>query len=231
MTDQLDPRPEKLPQRVWESIQRDELPPRDDRGRMRYVMNNLVLHLHPSKVARPTLKFTFWGLYGGISAATPAGVSFANFITPLVVNDQNTGDVNLGGTVSPTGAPAIGGSPVVLPSLGLELDIGNSVQFTPLLGGESIDITDREVKGSIRVDQTAAQEVSRFADVLAATLSSVSLIHGTAAGNKVLVHSPSAQFINPAMDELNKRRLQKYDLRLVPSPSGSGNDELRLVFY
>lgn len=65
MTDEFDPRPEDLKQRVWESIQRDELPPRDDRGRMRVVMNNLVLHLHPSKVAKPTLKFTYtWGLGG-----------------------------------------------------------------------------------------------------------------------------------------------------------------------
>ena len=65
MTNPLDPRPEDVKQRLWESIQRDELPPRDDRGRMRVVMNNLVLHLHPSKVARPTLKFTYtWGLGG-----------------------------------------------------------------------------------------------------------------------------------------------------------------------
>ncbi len=65
MTDNLDPRPEDLKQRVWESIQRDELPPQDDRGRMRVVMNNLILHLHPSKVAKTTLKFTYtWGLGG-----------------------------------------------------------------------------------------------------------------------------------------------------------------------
>jgi quinol-cytochrome oxidoreductase complex cytochrome b subunit len=65
MTHEHDPRPEDLKQRVWESIQRDELPPQDDRGRMRLVMNNLVLHLHPSKVAKPTLKFTYtWGLGG-----------------------------------------------------------------------------------------------------------------------------------------------------------------------
>ena len=33
MNNELDPRPEDLKQRVWESIQRDELPPSDDRGR------------------------------------------------------------------------------------------------------------------------------------------------------------------------------------------------------
>ena len=58
-------RPESLPKRVVGSVQRDELPLQDDRSRMRYVMNNLVLHLHPSKVARPALKFTYtWGLGG-----------------------------------------------------------------------------------------------------------------------------------------------------------------------
>jgi len=36
---------------------------RDDRSRMRQVMNNLILHLHPTKVPKPTLRFTYtWGL-------------------------------------------------------------------------------------------------------------------------------------------------------------------------
>jgi quinol-cytochrome oxidoreductase complex cytochrome b subunit len=60
-----DPRPESLSQRVIDSVQRDDLPLKDDRARLRYVMNSLVLHLHPPKVAKPTLKFTYtWGLGG-----------------------------------------------------------------------------------------------------------------------------------------------------------------------
>ncbi len=63
----LDPRPDPLPQRVVDSINRDEFPLKDDRSRMRYVMNNLILHIHPSKVAQPSLRFTYtWGL-GGLS--------------------------------------------------------------------------------------------------------------------------------------------------------------------
>lgn len=65
MNETFDPRPESLPQRVKDSVQRDEFPLRDDRSRLRFVMNNLILHIHPSKVARPTLKFTYtWGLGG-----------------------------------------------------------------------------------------------------------------------------------------------------------------------
>lgn len=41
--------------------------PRDDRSRMRLVVDSLVLHLHPAKVPARTLKWTYtWGL-GGLS--------------------------------------------------------------------------------------------------------------------------------------------------------------------
>ena len=59
----IDPRPEQLPQRVAESINRDDLPLIDDRSRLRYLMNNLILHIHPSKVNKASLKFTYtWKL-------------------------------------------------------------------------------------------------------------------------------------------------------------------------
>lgn len=42
--------------------------PEDDRGRMRMVVDSLVLHLHPTKVPVRTLRWTYtWGL-GGLSA-------------------------------------------------------------------------------------------------------------------------------------------------------------------
>lgn len=63
----IDPRPDPIPQRIADSINRDDLPLTDERSRLRYVMNNLILHIHPAKVAKPTLKFTYtWGL-GGLS--------------------------------------------------------------------------------------------------------------------------------------------------------------------
>jgi len=42
--------------------------PNDDRGRMRMVLDNLVLHLHPARVPESTLRLSYtWGL-GGLSA-------------------------------------------------------------------------------------------------------------------------------------------------------------------
>ena len=45
-------------------------PETDDRSRMRAVANNLILHLHPTKVPAPALRWSYtWGL-GGLSALT-----------------------------------------------------------------------------------------------------------------------------------------------------------------
>ena len=55
-----------LPARVRDSIQRDPLPPTDDRSRMRVVTNSLILHLHPTRVSRPALKLTYTFGLGGL---------------------------------------------------------------------------------------------------------------------------------------------------------------------
>lgn len=55
-----------LVKRVVQSIQREPVPPEDDRGRMRVVMNNLVLHIHPTKTPKASLKFTYTFGLGGL---------------------------------------------------------------------------------------------------------------------------------------------------------------------
>ena len=64
---QTNPQTETMIGRIWETLGPGELPS-DDRGRMRLVVDNLVLHLHPTKVPVSTLRWTYtWGL-GGLSA-------------------------------------------------------------------------------------------------------------------------------------------------------------------
>jgi hypothetical protein len=177
---------------------------------------------------KPVLQFTFRGLYTALTAVALPTVDYSAFETPEVPTDANTLDLVLGGTLPGTGAPVITGGTAV-PSLGLDIDIGNEVVFTPMIGGETVDIVDRAGSGKLMLDLTPAQQVTRMDAVLATTLSSVGLSHGTVVGSKVLIFAPSVQFANPTNGELNKRRLLEYDLRLVPPPAGSGNDEFRLV--
>lgn len=167
----------------------------------------------------PALKFRFLGVNGGITAVSVASTTLTAWKTPLVVTDTNTGDVTFGGTYS---AGAVSGG-TAYTSKGLQLNLGNAVQFTALLGGESIDITGREVIGSIELDLTAAQEVTFMATVLANSVQSLSLIHGSSTGYIVGIAMAAVQLINPKKTEINGRRLIGYDLRSVPS---AGNDDL-----
>ena len=168
---------------------------------------------------RPTLQFSFLGIDGGVAAAANPATTLTAWRTPLVITNPNTGDVKFGGAH----ASGIITGGVSYTSQGLELDTGNSVQYTPLLGGDFIDITARSVTGSLALDLTAAQEVTFMASVKANTLQAISLEHGTVAGAIVGVHLSAAQLLNPKKSEANGRRLIGYDLRSVPV---AGNDDI-----
>jgi hypothetical protein len=170
---------------------------------------------------RPLLKFKFVGIDGGISAVANPSLTLTAWIKPLVITDPNTGDVTLGCTYS---AGALSGG-TTYPSRGLEITGGIDAKHIPLLGGESVDITNREISGKVTFDLTAAQEVTFMGTVKANTTQSVGIQHGTTGGNIVILHAPAMQLINPTKEDVDGRRMIGYDLRLVPS---SGNDELRI---
>lgn len=174
---------------------------------------------------RPTLQFDFVGIDGGISAVSNPATTLSAWKTPPTMAKANVVDITLGATYA-TGA-LTGGT--VYPSTGLSLDLGNAVAYVPLLSTERVDISNREVTGSVQLDLTAAQEVTFMGTVKANTTQSLALTIGTSAGNKIIIHAPAVQLINPSKQEVNGSRLIGYDLRLVPSPGGSGNDELRIV--
>ena len=185
------------------------------------AMGTFVLKVNVGE--RPVLSFSFTGKYGGITAASVVDVTLTGFKTPKVVTDTNTLDLVFGAAYA---AGALTGG-TAQTSTGLEVDIGNTVTFTPLVGLEAVDITARAAKIKTKFDQTAANEVAFMADVLANTTRAVSMQHGTVAGNIALIHAPAVQFINPTKEDLNGRRLIGYEGRLVPS---AGNDELVLAF-
>lgn len=173
----------------------------------------------------PMFTFRFMGIDGGESVQTNPTVTLTNWRVPQVLTDAFTQDLVSGGTVSPTGAPSItGGSAIV--SNGIELSSGNEVSFTPLIGLETIDVTAREVTGNTSLDETATQEVARMALVRANNLAALSLLHGTVAGDKLLVHLASAQFSEMGYEDVNGKLMQRYSVRGVPV---NGNDEVRIV--
>lgn len=175
---------------------------------------------------RPVMSFKFLGLDGGITAAAPSALTLSGFKTPLVVSEANTGDVTFGATYTAATPTLTGGTGY--PSKGLEIELGNSVNHVPLLGGETVDVSNRDASGKVQLDLTAAQEVTFMSNVKANTLQSVGLMHGTTAGYKVMLFMPAVQLINPSKQDVSGKLMVGYDLRVVPS---AGNDELKLVVH
>ncbi len=171
---------------------------------------------------RPVLRFEWTGLDGGVSATPNVSPTLTPWKKPVAMTKANVVDITLGATYA---AGALTGG-TVHNSTGLELNFGNVVNFTPMLGTETVDITDRESTASIELELDAAQEVALMATVKANTTQSLGLTIGTAAGNKIIVFAPAAQLTNPRKSELNGKRLVGFDLRLVPV---NGNDEWLIV--
>lgn len=175
---------------------------------------------------RPVAKFRFLGLDGGISATAPSALTLTAWKTPSVVTEANTGDVTFGCTYTAATPTLTGGTGY--PSRGLEWSLGNNLVFTPLLGGETVDVTQREISGKVALDLTAAQEVTFMTTVKANTTQAMGLMHGTVAGFKILVFFPVVQIINPQKIDVDGRLLIGFDFRALPS---TGNDEFKLVAH
>ena len=171
---------------------------------------------------RPTLKFSFVGIDGGsVAAATPAN-DLTAWQLPEVVNNINTGKLTLGAAYA---AGAITGGTEYC-SRGLSLDMANDAKYIAMLGCASVDITDRKPTGKFSIEVTGAQEVAMRAAINASTPTAVSLLHGSGAGKRVLIHVPRAVRLNPKYDEYEGTLLLSNDFNAEPV---AGNDEVRIV--
>jgi hypothetical protein len=175
---------------------------------------------------RPMLSFTMTGISGTETANTPGTLTLTGWRAPLVVSDPNTADLTLGATYTAATPTLTGGTGYK--SRGISIDAGNAVGFVAMLGGESVEIANRETTATISLDLTAANEVTFMSTVRANTLQSIGLMHGTASGGRVMFFAPAAQLANPKYSDQNGIVMVDFDVRLLPS---AGNDELKIVVH
>jgi hypothetical protein len=184
-------------------------------------MGNVEIMLNEG--GAPMLRFSFVGLDGGRTATADPSVTLTAFRAPQVVSDVNTGDINLGCTYS-AGALSSG---TVYPSRGLSINLNNTVSRKALLGGQAVQISNRDVQGQMQLDLTAAQEVSFLTDINSNTNTTLGFSHQTGAGVGILLHAPQAQRVDPNDQEYEGDVHMGLNLRFTPTTAG--NDELRLV--
>lgn len=167
----------------------------------------------------PVLKFSFTGLDGGIAALANPTTTLTAWKTPAVITNPNTQTVKFGAAYA--AGVVTGGTGRT--SKGLDITLGNTVAYTPLLGSDGVDITQRAVTGSIELDLDAATEVTFMGQVKSNAVQAVSLEHLATAGQIVGIYMAGVQLISPKKADINGRRLIGFDMRSVPV---SGNDDL-----
>jgi hypothetical protein len=190
--------------------------------RVKDARGTATLSIAPGSKA--SLKFKFVGIEQADpeALANPSGVVMTAWKAPLPVAADNTGHILIGGTYA--AGVVTGGT--ALPSIGVDLDLGGSVEFMALMGSSEVDITGREIKGTAKMRLEAAAEVTMFTDAKAVTTKSVSFKHGVGAGKIVQCYAPACQFGRPKYENAQGRLAVSVDMRLCPV---SGNDELLII--
>lgn len=160
--------------------------------------------------AIPFMKFTFTGIYNAPTDAAVPSVDYSAFQTPLAANTSNTTGFEFYSFAG------------VLESL--SLNIGNAVNYRSLIGSESVIMTDRQVTGTAVFEAPTITSKDFFAAALASTLGSLSITHGTAAGNKFKIDSTRIDIANPTYTDNNG--IHMLSVPFVAVPSSAGNDEI-----
>ncbi len=162
---------------------------------------------------RPLFRFRFVGLYVAVADAAAPTTDYTAWKRPLPVNKVNTPTLSLHGYAGAVMSE-------------LSIDAGVSPVYRSLVGAERVDITDRQMTGSITLEAVTVATKDWWSAVRDATLGSLQLVHGTASGNKVQLDAPAVQLTTPRYADLDGVAMLSMAMRLLPS---AGNDELTIT--
>lgn len=168
------------------------------------------LSIDPGKI--PHLEFTFLGLRTTPTDTSLPTPDFTKFTKPLAVNDAHTPTFLLHGYAANLVKASI--------------DYGAKVEYRNVVGAENTQVSDRETKGSVTIEEPLLA-VKDFAGIVAAhTLGAMQLVHGTTAGNICEITAPAVQLLEPKRSE--DKGIATLDLTTSFVPVG-GDDEITLV--
>lgn len=163
----------------------------------------------------PTIQFTFTGKYTRPTAVANPALTLTAFQSPVAVTEANTPTWTLFGHSGNCES--------------FQFDMGNSVVYRNVINSETIELTDRNCRGSCVIEAVAVGTENYFANVeshAGVTLDAVSIVHGTTAGNIVTIGGPKVQLASLAMN--NSDGILTYGMDMIFTPN-AGNDEVTLT--
>lgn len=161
----------------------------------------------------PVYKFKFVGIYNAPTDTALPSVTYTAFQSPLVANTTNTPAFSFFGV-----AP-------ILQDLSFQL--GNQVDYITRIGSQYVQMTDRKAAGQVTFQADTMAFKDWFSAAAGTSLGALSITHGTAAGNKVILSSGTVDLLQPTYTDNNG--VQMIQVGYVMTPSTAGNDEFTLT--
>lgn len=178
-----------------------------------YARGNASFNMSTGTI--PKITFALTGLYTKPTASTLTA-SYSGWQSPLAVNDTNMGTFTL--------------DSYAFKMKEFNFDLGNTVTYDPYVGGEEVNVSNRNVTGSMLVQAPliATKDVYALVESHAGVSTYVlDLIHGATAGNIIEIDMPAVQ-VN-SIERADNNGIKMYRLGFIATPTASGNDELTFI--
>jgi len=176
-----------------------------------YCLGNVTPKLVRGRA--PLYSFSFIGIYVAPTDVGLVSPTLTAFQKPLVVNNANTTPVTLytyAGKFSE-----------------IQFSTGNVLNYRNLVGSESIRFTDRDSRGSVKLEDELIAAKDWWSIIRAGTLGALSVTHGTAAGNKVVLAALNVQLLDPGSDA--EDNIAMLPMNLLLTATLAGNDEYSIT--
>nr|BAR36151.1 unnamed protein product [uncultured Mediterranean phage uvMED] len=164
----------------------------------------------------PVFNFSMTGIYNAPTDTALPSTTYSNQTTPVLFKAGNT-----------VAASFLDYDTAAISSI--SMDMANEIVYRELVGADkSVLLTNRTPSGTAVLEAPTMAQKDFFTIANADTTGKICFQHGTTAGNIVSVLAPVCDIGNPTYSD--DQGIQMLNLPFVPTPSATGNDEVKLVF-
>ena len=163
----------------------------------------------------PTIDFQLTGIYNAPTDTAAPTTTYSDQATPVIFKAGNTS------------AFSILNYTACLQSL--SFNVANETVYRELIGcTKEVMITNRAPAGECMIEAPTIAQKDFFTIANNDTTGTLTLLHGSTAGNRVTLLAPNVDITNPSYADQDG--IQMLNIPYVAIPTTAGNDEVKLTF-
>jgi hypothetical protein len=163
----------------------------------------------------PTIDFQMTGIYNAPTDTAAPTTTYSDQATPVIFKAGNTS------------AFSILNYTACLQSL--SFNVANETVYRELVGcTKEVMITNRAPAGECMIEAPTIAQKDFFTIANNDTTGTLTLLHGSTAGNRVTLLAPKVDITNPSYADQDG--IQMLNIPYVAIPTTAGNDEVKLTF-